>query len=262
MTRKKTIKIVFYPLLIIILLFVVGLVIIILYPQPLFANKVEYKQFKVYSNSNVGQEVRPVIDSVLALVKSSELFDSAFKVDLFLGYNTFFNRIDDKVFGYGPSARAIDNNIVIKVAVHVDKDLAYTTFHKPCEQRFVHLIAHEMTHCLQTHRYGILKFNPLKHPEMWKLEGYPDYVAGKKRFNETDSLKKEIARFIELHANQTDIWISVEDGGCEVPEVYYKGELMTEYLINVRHMTYDQILKDKRSEEDIYTEMIAWSLRT
>src|SRR4030095_12716714 len=108
------------------------------------------------------------------------------------------------------------------------------------------------------HKYGILTFNPFNHPEMWKLEGYPEYIA-RQKFTETAvSLKKEIKRFIELKHKQTDIWISVEDRGCEVPEYYYKGRLMTEYLINVKDLTYDQVLEDKRSEEEIYAEMIAW----
>jgi len=31
-----------------------------------------------------------------------------------------------------------------------------------------------------------------------------------------------------------------------------------EYLIDIRHFSYDQILKDTRSENTIYQEMIKW----
>ena len=242
-----------------ILLFVIGLVATILYPQPLFAHKVEYKQFKVYSNDKIGDEIKPILDTARSIVEKSELYDSAFKVDIFLAYNTFFNKVDDKVFGLGPSARAIDNNLVIKVKIDIDKDLAYATFHKPCQPGFAYLIAHEMVHCLQAHKYGIWKFNPLRHPEMWKLEGYPEYIARQKSSNSNYSLKKEIERFIEFKRKQIGIWVAVEEGGCEFPEFYYKGRLMTEYLINVKQLTYAQILKDKRSEEEVYEEMIGWA---
>lgn len=258
MTRKKKIKRVLYSAFITILVFILGLATIILYPQPLFANKVQHRQFKVYSNDNIGNEIKPILDNALSLVEKSELYGSSFKVDVFLAYNTFFNKIDDKVFGRGPTAKAIDNNLVFKVRVDINKNLVYPTFHKPCEADFTYLIAHEMMHCLQAHKYGILKFNPFKHPEMWKLEGYPEYVARQKFSESTANLKKEIKRFIELKRKQTDIWISVEEGGCLVPEYYYKGRLMTEYLMNVRNLTYDQILNDKRSEEEIYSEMIGW----
>lgn len=261
MTRKKRIKRVLYSLVFTILVLISGLATIILYPQSLFANKVEYKQFKVYSNEKINDEVKSILDTALSLVRKSELYDAAYKVDIFLSYNTFFNKIDDKVFGYGPTARAIDNNLVFKVAVDINKNLVYSTFHKPCEQHFDYVIAHEMTHCLQAHKYGILKFGPFKHPEMWKLEGYPEYVARQKFSSSTDNLKKEIERFMELKRKQIDIWILVEEGGCEAPDYYLKGMLMTEYLINVRHLTYDQLLKDTRSEGEIYSEMIAWAIK-
>lgn len=242
-----------------ILLFVISLAATILYPQPLFAHKVEYKQFKVYSNDKVGDEIKPILDSAVSIVEKSELYDPTYKVDIFLAYNSFFNKVDDKVFGLGPSARAIDNNLVIKVKVDIGKNLAYATFHKPCQPGFAYLIAHEMVHCLQVHKYGILKFNPFSHPEMWKLEGYPEYIARQKSSDPDDSLKEDIKRFIEFNRKQTDIWVAVEEGGCEFPEVYYKGRLMTEYLINVKQLTYDQVLKDKRSENEIYDEMIEWA---
>jgi hypothetical protein len=261
MIRTKKIKRVLFPMLITIVVFVIGLATIILYPQPLFANKVEYKQFKVYSNDKIGDEIKPVLDSALSLVERSELYDSTYKMDIFFAYNSFFNKLDDKVFGLGPSARAIDNNLVIKVKVDIEKNLAYATFHKPCQESFAYVIAHEMVHCLQAHKYGIRKFNPFRHPEMWKLEGYPEYVARQKSYDPNYSLKKEIERFIEFKRKQTDIWVAAEVGDCEFPEFYYKGRLMTEYLINIRQRTYDEILKDKRSEEEIYAEMIEWANR-
>lgn len=116
-----------------------------------------------------------------------------------------------------------------------------------------------MVHCLQAHKYGMWQFNPIRHPEMWKLEGHPEYVARQKSSDPNGSLKKEIERFIELKRKQTPVWFAMEEGGCEGPEFYYKGRLMIEYLINIRQLTYDQVLKDKRSEGEIYAEMIAWA---
>jgi hypothetical protein len=259
MTRKKKIKRVIYYSLITILVFVIGLATIILYPQPLFAKKIAYKQFNVYSNEKIEDDIKRILDSALSLVEESELYDSTYKMDIFLAYNTFFNKLDDQIFRQGSSARAIDNNLVIKVKIDVNKNLAFTIFHNPCQQSFAYLIAHEMVHCLQAHKYGIWKFNPIRHPALWKLEGYPEYVARQKSADPNYSLKREIKRFIELKRTQTDKWISVEERGCQTPEFYYKGRLMTEYLINVRELTYDQVLKDKHSEDEIYAEMIEWA---
>ena len=50
-----------------------------------------------------------------------------------------------------------------------------------------------------------------------------------------------------------------EAQGCEVPDYYYKGRLMIAYLMNIRHLSYDQILKDGISENVIFQEMIKWT---
>jgi hypothetical protein len=43
-----------------------------------------------------------------------------------------------------------------------------------------------------------------------------------------------------------------------MPDYYYKGRLMMEYLMDIKHLTYDQILKDTVSENTIFKEMIKW----
>ena len=71
--------------------------------------------------------------------------------------------------------------------------------------------------------------------------------------------REDIEKFLELKQKQNGMWIPLEEGNCETVEFYYKGRLMIEYLMNVKKWTYDQILKDKHSEDEIYTEMIGWT---
>jgi hypothetical protein len=72
------------------------------------------------------------------------------------------------------------------------------------------------------------------------------------------SLTGDIDRYLNLKSKATDIWVLSEEGGCEVPDYYYKGRLMMQYLIDIRHLSYDQVLKDTTSENTIYQEMIKW----
>jgi len=37
--------------------------IVILFPQPLFANKITYKEFAVYSNNRIDDNIKTVLDS-------------------------------------------------------------------------------------------------------------------------------------------------------------------------------------------------------
>ena len=126
---------------------------IILFPQKLFANKLKYKEFIVCSNDKIDDDIKIVLDNAIDLVQKSELYDFSYKYNIILCYNTFYNKIDDKVFGTGPAARSRLHNVIIKVRIDPQNNLAFPTFHKACEVTLMELIAHEMIHCLQAHKY-------------------------------------------------------------------------------------------------------------
>lgn len=238
---------------------IAALAAIILFPQVLFANKMKYKELKVCSNDKISNDIKIVLDNAISLVEKSELYDPGYNYNIILCHNSLYNKIDDKLMGFGPAARARLHNVIIKVRIDPKGNLAFPTFRKECEVNLTQLLAHEMVHCLQANKYGIMKFNPFSHPEFWKLEGYPEYIARKTQLSGKDySLIDEIDRFINLKNKATDIWIQADEGGCEAPDYYYKGRLMMEYLIDIKHQTYDQILKDSLSETAIFMEMTRW----
>lgn len=233
---------------------------IILFPQRLFANKICYKEFTVYSNDKIDNSIKIVLGNALTLVQKSELYDPKYKYNIILCNNSFYNKIDDKLLGIGRSARTTLKNVIIKVRIDPKNNLALPTFYKACEANLMELIAHEMTHCLQANKYGILKFNPFNHPELWKLEGYPEYISKQAELSSKNySLAGDIHRYVNLESKATDIWILSDDGGCEVPNYYYKGRLMIEYLIDIKRLSYDQILEDTTSENTIYQDMLKWN---
>jgi hypothetical protein len=256
---KKTIKRILALTMLTVVVAFSGLLTILLFPQPLFANKVEHKQFTIYSNDEITHDIIPLLDNAMALVEKSELNDPNYKFDILLAYNSLFNKLDDKLLGYGPTARGTDNNVTIKVKIDAKRNLFFPTFRGECQADLTILIAHEMIHCLQANKYGIIKFNPVTHPEMWKLEGYPEYIARQPKLTAKDySLAKEIDRYIQLERKATDIWIVIEEGACEAPKYYYKGRLMVEYLMDIKHWSYDKILNDTTSANSVYAEMINW----
>jgi len=239
---------------------ILTIVTIVLLPQHLFANKIEYKNFTVYSNGEIENSIKIVLDNALSLVNKSEINDSHYKYNIILCYKSFYNLIDEKLLGVGRAARATLNNVIIKVRIDPTNNLAFPTFHKACEVDLTELLAHEMMHCLQANKYGIIKFNPFQHPEFWKLEGYPEYISKRKEISDKNySLTGDIERYVSIASKANDIWISENDGGCEVPNYYYKGRLMIEYLMDIRHFSYDKILNDTASENTVYQEMTKWS---
>lgn len=238
-----------------------GIVTLILYPQPLFANKLEFGRFRVYSPTAINKDIKTILANALSLVEKSELHDPNYRYDIFISHHSFYNKLDDVVLGNKSSARATDNNVVIKASMDVGQNLAFPTFYQLCKTDLTILIAHEMVHCLQENKYGKLKFNPFWPVEMWKLEGYPEYISRQgQRNNRNYSLIAEIDRYQEL--KKSDYWIPIVDNGCKSPEFYYKSRLMTEYLMDIKLMTYDKILADTTSENILYEELLTWKDQT
>lgn len=256
---KKIFKRVFKIILVAFFAGILTIVVIILFPQRLFAYKIKYKEFTVCSSDKIDNNINTLLDNAMNLVQKSELYDSGYKYNIILCHNTFYNRIDDWVLGIGPAARARFNNVVIKVRIDPGRNLAFPTFRRECEINLSYLLAHEMIHCLQAKKYGIIKFNPFRHPEFWKLEGYPEYISRKPQLSGKDySLESEIERYVNLKSKATGIWIFTEEDGCETPDYYYRGRLMIEYLMDIKRLSYDQILKDSVSENTVFKEMIKW----
>ncbi|MEO7989649.1 MAG: hypothetical protein ABI663_08920 [Chryseolinea sp.] len=229
-----------------------GLVTIMFFPQPLFAHKMEYKEFRVYSDNIPDKNVKIILDNAYNLVEQSELQDVDYQYDIFFSHNNVYNRIED-LQGKGPAARATAGNIVFKVRVDIENNRAYGPI---STVNLTEILAHEMVHCLQANKLGLWNMNQLNHPPYWKLEGYPEYISRQTMLKaENYSLKNEIKRFIELENRSKDGIVEVSEKHF-VPSIYYKGRLMVEYLMNVKGMTYDEILKDSRTEDQVFEEMV------
>jgi len=168
---NKKFRRIFKRALLTLLIIIAALVTIILFPQLLFANKMKYKNFKLCSNDKISNDIKIVLENAMDLVQKSELYDSGYKYNIILCHNSFYNKIDDRLLGIGPAARARLHNVIVKVRIDPKSNLAFPAFRKECEVNLTYLLAHEMIHCLQANNYGIMKFNPFRHPELWKLEG-------------------------------------------------------------------------------------------
>lgn len=234
-----------------------GLVTLIFFPQPLFANKFEHNQFTVYYDKDYKIEkeaFQVILDNAYEIVEKSELHNLDFKFKVFLAHDNIFNKIEG-LQGGDVIARATAWNIIVKKDIDITENRMYT------ERSIVDLtvlMAHEMVHILQADKYGLLNFSPLKHPPMWKLEGYPEYVARNTYLNsKTYDLQKEIQRFVSADEDSKREFFELVEGHF-APTYYFKGRIMVEYLMNIKGMTYDAILNDQRTEEEIFNEMVEW----
>jgi hypothetical protein len=249
---KRIIKKAIVSTLVIFFVMISGLITIMLFPQPLFAHKMEYKKFRVYSDNALDKNIEVVLNNAYRLVEQSELQDENYQYDIFFSHDNIYNRIED-LQGKGPAARATAGNIVFKVRLDIAANRAYGII---STINLTEILAHEMVHCLQANKLGLWNMNQLNHPPYWKLEGYPEYISRQAKLKAKDySLTNEVKRFIELNSKSKDGIVEVSEEHF-MPSVYYKGRLMVEYLMDVKRMTYAEILRDTRTEDEVFQEMV------
>jgi hypothetical protein len=247
---KKTYKKIISFSLLSVFVFIAGLTSLLFFPQNLFG------KFKVYYDKNAEVAgINTILDKAYALVQTSELFDRYKDFDIFLAEGNIINSIEN-LQGNNAYARATADNIFIKFQPDF---LSPNFFIGKNKIKFSELIAHEMVHVLQAHRYGLLNFSPIKHPDFWKVEGYPEYISRVSILQKKDySLAKEVFRYKNEIANAKNEIVNISENYF-APQVYYKGRIMVEYLIKEKGMTYDEILKDKRSADEIFAEIEEWA---
>lgn len=228
-------------------------IVFVLYPNNLFAERITHKEFNIYSDTEVKGDYQAILGRATALVKTSELYDGEYRYDIFLTSGTTYKTISFKLLG--PAlARSLDNNIMLNVHADFEKDLLTGPENK---RELARTIAHEMVHCLQMNKYGIWKFNPANHPPLWKLEGYPEYIAYQDEINAPGYSFTETVRKLREFEERSMRWIEMKPGHSD-PIIYFKGRIMVEYLMDVKGMTYDQILSEQVQDEEVRMELINW----
>jgi hypothetical protein len=208
--------------------FVFFLLLLIPFPQMLFANKLEYKCFIVYyHDSNINsEEFRMVLDKSEKLLKTSKLFDNTIKQKLFIcnGFweYTFFAPLSRKAFGVNYmlvqhiflSKTSISDNLIVRNGIENNK------------RTLSSVIAHETVHSLLENKIGLLKNMLLP---SWKKEGYCDYIACESSYN---SQKGLIDFCNEKEPNSSSF-------------KYFKYKLYITYLLEEDSLTLDQVLKNE-----------------
>ncbi|MBI2730187.1 MAG: hypothetical protein HYX40_05450 [Sphingobacteriales bacterium] len=253
---KKRLLIPFFRIFFFFTLMLSGLVCFMLNPQVLFASGYKYGQLHIYASPkyNGGQNDR--FDKAISLIRKSELYHSSFQIDVFLNGAKPVNFLLTHTMG-DAYAWGYYNNVVINGAI--DERFEWNHLRK-YQRHFSRTLAHEMIHCLQSDQLGPLHSRPLKKIPIWKWEGYPEYISYLSAVkNEKQVLIENIRRFAAFKkSGKTWIEVEIDEGKSYTSIDYMKAWLMIKYLLDIKGMTYRQILKDEIKEETVFNEMINW----
>jgi hypothetical protein len=157
---------------------VAAYVLLLNFPQVLFAHELSYKNFRVYSREPLDGGVYALLDRVDARLAASEVEDAGPRPRIFLtgsqGLYSFLSMyVGGKSFAKGFALLPPENVFVNRA--DVSRDLVFRETRGDDERNLTGVLAHEAAHFLTRRRLGYWK--NLRAPS-WKLEGYAEYVAG------------------------------------------------------------------------------------
>ncbi|MFK7952707.1 MAG: hypothetical protein AB8B73_07645 [Ekhidna sp.] len=229
-----------------------SIILAVLNPSLLYANKTDFGSYTVYHHSKLPAEFESRLANVDQLVKQSELFDPSFNTKICLNDGSFYPRILETfrgtAFGWG-----FFNTAVFNGEFDFEKNTVQLNGYN---WNLEHLMTHELVHCMQSNALGLLKSSPIKNNPHWMWEGYPEYVS---RQNEDQlSLVDNIERFELAKANDPDEWGIFFNDETVSPRSYYEARLLVQYCLEVKQMSYLNLLNSSLAKTTIEQEMNDW----
>jgi hypothetical protein len=229
------------------------LVVIVLTPSLLYATKTSVGTFIVYHNQPFDKELKLRLDDATEIIKTSECYDGNIHFDICLKDGSLYPSLLQVFLGRAFALGFTSNKVVLCGNTNIKENYLELDGSK---FNLTQLLAHEETHCLVFHKVGFWRSNPVANHPYWKWEGYPEYIS-RRAADQTD-LVKNIEQLNEAIRKDKDEWgIRFADSTVSSRK-YFQYRLLIQYCLDVKKMTYENVLKDSTSEQTITTQMMNW----
>lgn len=156
----------------------VAYVLLLSFPQVLFAHQMSYRNLTVYSREPFDKNIYAVLDRVESQVTASELNSQHVRPKIFLtGSYSFYKSISLFIGGnsFGKGFPLLPTSNIFINRSDVSQDLVLRRAAENDRRSLSGVIAHEVTHLLIRKKVGY--WRNIRMP-VWKKEGYAEYVAG------------------------------------------------------------------------------------
>ena len=253
------------------------------FPGFMFAHEVAFANLSAYSDDDRSEALAPVLQEIHARITQSTIDAPATTHRIFFGN-------DKPLFGFLQNARAR----LVQATIGQTPSATYNaswppqvshvvTFRMPDFDRgklvseswpktqdTAYLLTHEITHSLVLERLGMRRAAALP---LWKAEGYPDYVAATViRHAASYSLRDSMTRL--MHADLASMrtatgdiqpldyrcigqsYVTIETGDFW-NTCYYLSRLLVEYQIDVKGLTFDELMAPAVNDVDSWRELRA-----
>lgn len=225
------------------------LVIIVLNPILTYANKTQHELFTIYSQSIPDPLISTYLDQANDLLKKSELYHPNLRLDICLNDGSDYPDIIRGIIGQA-FAMGFYNKVVLQGNLNTEKNVIELNGYK---WNFTQLLAHEMIHCLQFDKLGLWKSKPIADIDNWKWEGYAEYIS-RQRPGQCDLF----SNLKYLQKQNKGSWEIVLEDSTISPREYFQSWTLVQYCMDVRKMTFTELLQDTTGEILLRQEMKMW----
>src|SRR5690349_22521369 len=215
-------------------------VLLLCFPQVLFAHQVTYKNFTVYSREPLDQNVYAMLDKVEARLATSAINNTQVRPKIFLTnsqqlYSALSLYIGTNSFGKGFGILPT-NNVFINNA-DVARDLVFRKAPEFNQRSLSEVVAHKVTHLLVREKFGYVKNVTMP---AWKREGYAEYVAGGTTLD---------------YATGANLWKAnpQNDRGYQ----YFKYYMLVKYLMDHDKLTVEQLFTRDFDRAELETRVLS-----
>ncbi|MCW3101765.1 MAG: hypothetical protein JWO09_205 [Bacteroidetes bacterium] len=235
------------------LLLIAGvLLVIILNPSLIYAHKTPQNNFSVFHDHPLDPAFAPKLEQAAALIQTSEFYNKNLQLGICLNDGSAYPELMRKVRGEA-FAWGFYDKVVMQGEMDCKNNSVALNGYK---WNLTQLLAHEMVHCLQFDKLGLWKSKPLADIPDWKWEGYAEYISRQDTSQKDPA--KNIERLLDAEKINKDSWeISFTDGTI-APKDYYRYWLLVQYCMDIRKMSYMQVLTDTTQEASLRQEMMSW----
>jgi len=210
------------------------------FPEPFFKHYIAHENILLYSDRPIPREALAILKDVRQRLAKSEIYDSGRKYRVFICNRparfAFFANFKHRAGGI--NYELFNGNTFLRGAnIRHNRLIGPSGNEVPGERTLAYFIAHEIMHSVTAAHTNI--FNYYRLPR-WIKEGYADYIA-RERFD----FRKNLAKFI--------------DGSREMdPQksgLYLKHHLFVAYLLDIKKIGTERLLKDECPAEAITSEL-------
>ena len=194
------------------------------FPQVLFAHEVSYKNFTIYSREPLDQSVYPMLDKVEARLAASPLTTPEVKSKILLtGSQRLYSMLSLYIGGnsFGKGLPLLPTSNVFINDADVSRDLVFREAPTNNQRSLSGVVAHEVTHLLIKKKFGYVKNVMMP---AWKKEGYCEYIAGGSTLD---------------HDTGVRLWKANPKDGTGY--LYFKYYLLVKYLLETEKLSVEEL---------------------